>query len=87
MVFEIKNGKGKIKEYYDNGRLLFEGEYLNGLRNGKGKEYNIYLNENKRNRKRKNQGNNNPGFEEYFNGKKIEKSKMKILKNIIILIN
>ena len=32
-----KNGKGK--EYYDDGKLKFEGEYLNGKRNGKGKEY------------------------------------------------
>ena len=32
-----RNGKGK--EYYDNGKLEFEGEYLNGERNGKGKEY------------------------------------------------
>ena len=33
-------GKGLVKEYYSNGKLLFEDEYLNGLRNGKGKEYN-----------------------------------------------
>ena len=40
--FEIKNGKGKIKEYNENnGKLEFEGEYLNGERNGKGKEYNL----------------------------------------------
>lgn len=38
-VFELKNGKGKIEEYDDNGKLNFEGEYLNGLRNGKGAEY------------------------------------------------
>ena len=38
--FEIKNGKGNVKEYYNyNGKLIFEGEYLNGERNGKGKEY------------------------------------------------
>ena len=37
--FEIKNGKGKIKDYYDNGEIKFEGEYLNGLKNGNGKEY------------------------------------------------
>ena len=37
--FEIKNGVGRIKEYY-NGELIFEGDYLNGERNGKGKEYN-----------------------------------------------
>ena len=41
--FEIKNGKGKIKEYYFyDSKLMFEGEYLNGERNGKGKEYNKY---------------------------------------------
>ena len=37
--FEIKNGKGFIKEYNYYGKLGFEGEYLNGKRNGKGKEY------------------------------------------------
>ena len=26
---EIKNGSGKVKEY-DNARLIFEGEYING---------------------------------------------------------
>ena len=30
------------KEYYDNGKLKFECEYINGLKNGKGKEYNIF---------------------------------------------
>ena len=29
----------KEKEYDDSGQLIFEGEYLNGWRNGKGKEY------------------------------------------------
>ena len=39
-IFDIKYGKGLGREYYyRNNRLLFEGEYLNGLRNGKGKEY------------------------------------------------
>ena len=68
--FEIKNGKGKIKEYsnypYEYG-LLFEGELLNGLKNGRGKEYfiqphkEIYYNYNSTNIK----------FEgEYLNGKK-----------------
>ena len=32
-----ENGKGKEYNYDD--KLLFEGEYLNGKRNGKGKEY------------------------------------------------
>ena len=32
--FEIKNGKGYIKEYnYYNDKIIFEGEYLNGERN------------------------------------------------------
>jgi len=26
---------GKIREFYDNGKLAFEGEYLNGEKNGK----------------------------------------------------
>ena len=34
----IYDRKGKEYDYKDN--LLFEGEYLNGERNGKGKEYN-----------------------------------------------
>ena len=33
-----RNGKGK--EYYDAGKLIFEGGYLNGEKNGKRKEYN-----------------------------------------------
>ena len=30
---------GKLKEYYNNGKLENEGEYLNDKKNGKGKEY------------------------------------------------
>ena len=40
IIYELKNGIGLIKEYnkiFDE--LEFEGEYLNGKRNGKGKEY------------------------------------------------
>ena len=37
--FEIKNGCGNVKEYHYNGSVQFEGEYLNGKRNGKEKEY------------------------------------------------
>ena len=33
MDFQIKGGKGKGKEYYDNGKFKFEGEYLNGQNN------------------------------------------------------
>ena len=38
-IYQIINGNGKIKEYDLFGELRFEGEYLNGIRNGKGKEY------------------------------------------------
>ena len=40
-VYELKNGKGYIKEYYWNGELEFEGEYLNV--NGMEKEKNIII--------------------------------------------
>ena len=39
-LFEIKNGKGKGKEYDFYGKLNYEGEYLNGERNDNGKEFN-----------------------------------------------
>ena len=42
IIYELKNGKGKVKEYNKYGKLIFEGEYLNGKRNGKGKEYYDY---------------------------------------------
>ena len=35
----MPNGKNYIKDYYYNGELEFEGEYLNGQRNGYFKEY------------------------------------------------
>ena len=35
----MKDGKGFIKEYDEDDKLRFEGEYLNGQKNGKGKEY------------------------------------------------
>ena len=37
--YELINGKDKVKEYDYNYNLIFEGENLNGKRNGKGKEY------------------------------------------------
>ena len=40
IVYELKNGKGVVKEYYTYPQeLKIEIEYLNGKRNGKGKEY------------------------------------------------
>ena len=43
LAYQIKEGKGFIKEYHnDEGKkIIFEGDYLNGERNGKGKEYSI----------------------------------------------
>ena len=38
-IYELINGNGKVKEYDNYGDLIFIGEYLNGIRNGKGKEY------------------------------------------------
>ena len=38
-VYEMKNGKGFIKEYDVENYLIFENEYLNGEKNGKGKIY------------------------------------------------
>ena len=46
----------KIKEYYSNGNLKFEGDYIKGKKNGKAKLY---------------YENSNAKFEgEYINGKK-----------------
>ena len=40
IVYELKNGNGKVKEYYSFGEnIIFEGEYLNGLKEGNGKVF------------------------------------------------
>ena len=39
-MVEVKNIITKIKEYFSDGTLTFEGEYLNGKKNGKGNDYN-----------------------------------------------
>ena len=39
IVYELKDGKGFVKEFSDFYPTNFEGEYLYGKRNGKGKEY------------------------------------------------
>ena len=40
IVYELINGNGKVNEYDEYYSLIkFEGEYLNGEKNGKGKEY------------------------------------------------
>ena len=38
---KLKDGKGIIREFLDNGLLYFEGEYSNGKWNGQGKGYNF----------------------------------------------
>ena len=58
LIYEIKDGNGYIYELDNFGYLIYEGEYLNGKKNGKGKEYyykdkikfqGIYLNDIKMN--------------------------------------
>ena len=80
IIYELNNGTGKVKEYDKVGYLLFEGEYLNGWRNRKGKEYwngilifeGEYLN-GLRNGKGKEYNHGNLKFEgEYLNGEKME---------------
>ena len=39
VIYELNNVNGKGKEYDNNNLLIFEGEYFNGKRNGKGKKY------------------------------------------------
>ena len=39
LLQELNNTNGKGKEYSYLSKILYEGEYLNGKRNGKGKEY------------------------------------------------
>ena len=66
----------------NNGKLIFEGEYLNGLRNGKGKEYGYYgelifegeyLNGERNGKGKEYDYNGNLIFEgEYLNDKKLD---------------
>ena len=41
MIYELVNGNGKVKEYGDEFRLKYVGEYLNGQKNGNVKEYDM----------------------------------------------
>ena len=38
-IYELKEGNGFVKECGEDHEFYFEGEYLNGERNGEGKEY------------------------------------------------
>ena len=68
LIYELKNGEGFVKEYDDN-KLLFEGKYINGEKNGKGKEYD-------KNGKLQFEG-------EYLNGKKWSGNGYDINNNIV----
>ena len=53
MLLDGKKWTGYLKEYYDNGDIKYEGEIIEGIKNGKGKEYldNSKLSENIKKRK------------------------------------
>ena len=38
-TYELKNGCGYVKKYDFTNKLIFEGEYADGVKNGKGKKY------------------------------------------------
>ena len=88
LIYELKDGKGLVKKYDNDGKIKFEGEYKNGLINGKGKEYDFngelifegeYLYGLKNGKGKEYYSNGNLKFEgEYLNRKKMEKG------NIII---
>ena len=43
IIYELINGNGQVHEYYkfnDSDKIEYIGEYKNGIKNGKGKEYN-----------------------------------------------
>ena len=96
IVFKMINGEGNGKEYDYEGNLIYEGEYLNGVKSVKGKEYlkgkikyeGEYLN-GERNGKGKEFKYNRLRFEgEYLKGKRNGKGKEYYdLKSIIELRN
>ena len=43
-AYDLINGKGFVEKYNKDKDIIFIGDYLNGQRNGKGKEYNKNLN-------------------------------------------
>ena len=38
-TFKMIDGEGNGKEYDNDGKLRYDGEYLNGIKNGKGREF------------------------------------------------
>ena len=83
IIYETKI-KGKEYNFY-NSQLIFEGEYLNGKKNGKGKEYDEngnkifegeFINDKRNGKWKEYDGEGNLIFKgEYLNGKKMEKEK------------
>ena len=61
-----RNGKGA--EYYDNGNIKYEGEYLKGKKNGRGKEFNYDNSKLKFEGEYLNGEKNGMGKEYYYNG-------------------
>ena len=92
-IYELNNGTGSVKYYYNNGYLIFEGGYLFGLRNGTIKEYNRfgtlifegeYLNDEKNGNGKEYNDYGELRFEgEYFNGKKWNGKGYDPTKNVI----
>ena len=39
IVYKLQNGEGYVKEYMINGILTFEGSFLYGQKNGRGRDY------------------------------------------------
>ena len=65
--YEIKEGKGFIKELDKNGKIKFEGQYLNGEKNGDGKEWDSKRGFLKFKGKYKNGLRSGYGYEFYYN--------------------
>ena len=102
IIFQITNGEGYIKEYDIYGHIDFEGVYVNGEKNGKGKEYNFitpvlqfegeYLNGKRYGKGKEYDYKSNLIFEgEYLNGKRWNGKgfnilDIKILGNLILFI-
>ena len=62
VIYELHEGNGFVIEFNNRDNLFFEGQYINGFKNGKGKEYYTYKGQ--------------PLFEgNYLNGKKNGKGK------------
>ena len=38
-IYTLEKGKGSVVIHDDDGKKMYEGEYLNGEKNGQGKEY------------------------------------------------